>query len=50
MSFASCENLGHGRLVLARWDSLLDMLSGCGDELAVDGDSLNLAAIVAVAR
>ena len=41
---------GHGRLVLKRWDKFLDIISGRETDLAIDGESLDLAVIVAVAR
>ena len=44
------ELVGHGRLVLARWENFLDVLTGRREDLVVDGRSLDLAAIVAVAR
>lgn len=47
---ADPEPLGHGRLVLSRWDDFLDIISGRDEDLVVDGHSLDLATIVAVAR
>ena len=47
---ANPEPLGHGRLVLSRWDSFLDIITGRGQELIVDGQSLDPATVVAVAR
>ncbi|KAL6720046.1 hypothetical protein ACLMJK_001967 [Lecanora helva] len=47
---STTELPGHGRLVLSRWDSLLDILLGQTPTLVVEGNSLDLAAIVAVAR
>lgn len=51
MPAESNESLGHGRLVLSRWDILLD-LTGNGYErkAVVDGQSLNIASVTAVAR
>ena len=44
------ELLGHGSLVLSRWDNFLDVLTGRRTSLVIDGHSLDVAAIVAVAR
>ena len=40
----------HGRFVLKRWDKFLSVLSGRDEDSAIDGDSLDIATIVAVAR
>ena len=40
----------HGDMVLSQWDKLLALLSGGVDEFAIDGDSLDLATIIAVAK
>ena len=49
---SSTQALHHGRLVLSRWDRLLDLVkSPYGRQaIAVDGDSLDVASVVAVAR
>jgi len=49
-STATSEPLGHGRLVLSRWDEFLKVITGRAEDLVVDGHSLDLATIVAVAR
>ena len=49
-SSATLDITGHGRLVLSRWSKFLNVLSGTGETLIVDGDSLDVTSIVAVAR
>ena len=46
------ESLGHGRLVLSRWDRFLDLVSnGYGrNVIVVNGESLDIASVAAVAR
>ena len=44
------NSLGHGQLVLSRWHRFLDVITGRNEDLVIDGQSLDLAAIVAVAR
>ncbi|KAG7007616.1 phenylalanine aminomutase (L-beta-phenylalanine forming) [Physcia stellaris] len=40
----------HGHVVLAGWDCLLDLVHGGSAEVVVNGESLRLAKVVAVAR
>lgn len=49
-SSQAVEAVGHGGLVLSRWDKFVGIISGRGQDLVVDGVSLDLATIVAVAR
>jgi hypothetical protein len=47
--------MAHSRLVLESWDRLMQILGrgqdqGHGEEVVVDGKSLDLASVVAVAR
>ena len=46
------ESLDHSQLVLARWDKLFGLISNeCGSKkVSVDGESLDIVSIVAVAR
>ena len=46
------ESLDHSQLVLSRWDKLLGLISNeCGRKVVpVDGESLDIASVVAVAR
>jgi len=45
------ERIGHGRLVVSRWDRLLSIISdGEKTHVNVDGVSLDIANVVAVAR
>lgn len=48
----STQALHHGRLVLSRWDRLLDLVKNSNGRqvIAVDGESLDLASVLAVAR
>ena len=50
MPLPDAPTLGHGRLVVSRWDNFIDVLTGRSADLVVDGRSLDLATIVAVAR
>ena len=40
----------HGHITLRHWDGLVDLIGDPGREYAIDGESLNLATVVAVAR
>lgn len=40
----------HSNVVLAGWDCLLDLVHGSSAEVVVNGESLRLAKVVAVAR
>ena len=40
----------HSDLVLSQWDRLLALLNGSATEFAVDGESLDLATVIAVAK
>lgn len=40
----------HGHTILRHWDKLIELISDPGRESAIDGESLNLATVVAVAR
>lgn len=45
------ENMGHSTLVLQQWDRLMQIFEqGDSEDVIIDGKSLDLAAIVAVAR
>ena len=46
------ESLDHSQLVLSRWDKLFGLISNeCGRTVVpVDGESLDMASVVAVAR
>ena len=49
----SCnKTLDHSRLILSRWDTFLNLISNDCDKsfVAVGGDSLDVASVVAVAR
>ena len=41
---------GHGCIVLSRWDKLCEILAGKDKDLTIDGQSLDPAAVVAIAR
>lgn len=40
----------HGQTILRHWDKLVELIGDPGREFAIDGESLNLATVVAVAR
>ena len=40
----------HGNTVLQHWDDLVALIGHPGKEYAIDGESLSLATVVAVAR
>ena len=44
------QSMRHGHVVLAGWDCLLDLVHGGSAEVVVNGESLRLAKVVAVAR
>ena len=41
---------GHGCIVLSRWDKLFEIIDGKDKDLAIDGESLDPAIVVAIAR
>ena len=41
---------GHGQTILQHWDEMVALIGDPGKEYAIDGESLNLATVVAVAR
>ena len=43
-------NAGHGSIVLSRWDKLRRIIAGKDEDLLIDGQSLDPAIVVAVAR
>ena len=43
-------NAGHGSMALSRWDKLCGIIAGKHKDLPIDGQSLDPAAVVAVAR
>lgn len=46
---STSESRGHGVTVLSRWRSLLDIVEG-SNAISVDGKTLNISRVVAVAR
>ncbi len=40
----------HGHTILRHWDKLVELIGDPGREFAIDGESLHLATVVAVAR
>lgn len=44
------QSMRHGHVVLAGWDCLLDLVHCGSAEVVVNGESLRLAKVVAVAR
>lgn len=43
-------NAGHSCIVLSRWDKLCGIIAGKDEDLPIDGQSLDPAVVVAVAR
>ena len=50
IQFTAPDAEDHGHTILEHWDKLVDLIGDSGREFAIDGESLNLAVVIAVAR